>query len=551
MTIEKRTDRHRGRSPFCYVEQITDSRPAEEVRAAELAASLSLAIDYGMGSPLEQGMYAALVGTRLAEALNVDRETARAAYYTCLMLHVTCTTDAYISASVLAPGATTKHIDPFMFGSPGEQFLGVLRAVGEGQPNVLARVAHTTAVMASGLRSRAEHFRAICEVGPMISARLGLPSEVGRGLGMVTERWDGKGIPNRRAGPGLPVSLRIAHLARDACFQSTIRPSDEVVAVIGERAGHAFDPEVAEAFLADPEAMLDRGEEESLWELVLSREPQPHLMLEDAAIDDALAAFGDFADLASPCLSGHSAGVADLAARAARRAGWDEGQVARVRRAGWVHDVGGVAVWADIWSKPEPLTRDEREQVRLHPYYTQQVLLPSPFTADLDPVASHHHEALDGSGYHRGESGDAISPLARLLAAADAFHVLVEPRHGRPALGTEEAAQRLRHDVAEGRLDADCVAAVLEAAGEPVGALPRPAGLTRREVQVVTRLARGLATKQIARDLDISVKTADRHIQNAYSKMGVSNRPAATLFAMQHGLLAWGDFPIGEHEDSS
>ena len=58
-------------------------------------------------------------------------------------------------------------------------------------------------------------------------------------------------------------------------------------------------------------------------------------------------------------------------------------------------------------------------------------------------------------------------------------------------------------------------------------------------------LARGLQTKQVAHALGISVKTADRHVQNAYGKIGVSTRAAATLFAMEHGLVAWGESPIG------
>jgi DNA-binding NarL/FixJ family response regulator len=57
-------------------------------------------------------------------------------------------------------------------------------------------------------------------------------------------------------------------------------------------------------------------------------------------------------------------------------------------------------------------------------------------------------------------------------------------------------------------------------------------------------LARGLQTKQIARALGISIKTADRHVQNAYAKIGVSTRAAATVFAMQHGLAAWGELPM-------
>ena len=71
--------------------------------------------------------------------------------------------------------------------------------------------------------------------------------------------------------------------------------------------------------------------------------------------------------------------------------------------------------------------------------------------------------------------------------------------------------------------------------------MERPGGLTEREVEVIALLARGLQTKQVAQRLGISVKTADRHIQNTYGKIGVSTRAGATLFAMQHGLVAWAD----------
>jgi DNA-binding NarL/FixJ family response regulator len=96
----------------------------------------------------------------------------------------------------------------------------------------------------------------------------------------------------------------------------------------------------------------------------------------------------------------------------------------------------------------------------------------------------------------------------------------------------------LREEVRSGRLDGDAVAAVLEVAGHEVGelAVPRPAGITDREAQVLALIARGLMTKQIARELGISPKTADRHIQHIYGKIGVSTRAGATLFATRHGL---------------
>jgi DNA-binding NarL/FixJ family response regulator len=108
----------------------------------------------------------------------------------------------------------------------------------------------------------------------------------------------------------------------------------------------------------------------------------------------------------------------------------------------------------------------------------------------------------------------------------------------------EQAAQALAAEAKAGRLDPDAVAAVAESAGQRVPRLDRPNGLTDREGQVLALLARGLLTKQVAKALGISVKTADRHVQNIYAKIGVSSRAAATMFAMEHGLVTWGEFPM-------
>jgi DNA-binding CsgD family transcriptional regulator len=164
--------------------------------------------------------------------------------------------------------------------------------------------------------------------------------------------------------------------------------------------------------------------------------------------------------------------------------------------------------------------------------------------AELAPIAGAHHERVDGSGYHRGASGAELTMPARLPAAADAYHAMTEPRPHRDALAPEQAAKTLGEEASAGRLDADAVAAVIAVAGQRVQRIERPAGLTEREAEVVGMLARGLQTKQVAHELGIAVNTADGHIQNAYAKMGVSTRAAATLFAMQHGLAAWGEHPI-------
>ena len=106
--------------------------------------------------------------------------------------------------------------------------------------------------------------------------------------------------------------------------------------------------------------------------------------------------------------------VAGAAAERCRAHGVDP---VAARRAGFVHDLGRVAVPLRIWHKPGPLAPDEWERVRLHAYHSERVLARSPFLSALASVATAHHERLDGSGYHRGAAAGALALPARLLAA--------------------------------------------------------------------------------------------------------------------------------------
>jgi DNA-binding CsgD family transcriptional regulator len=153
-------------------------------------------------------------------------------------------------------------------------------------------------------------------------------------------------------------------------------------------------------------------------------------------------------------------------------------------------------------------------------------------------IAARHHERLDGSGYPRSLTAASLTPSDRLLAAADAYHAMTEPRPHRAPLDPDRAFGDLRAEVIAGRLDGTAVDAVLTAAGHRAPARHlQPAGLTAREVEVLGLLARGHSTKEIGRRLVVSPKTAANHVEHIYAKLGVSSRAAATLFATQHGLM--------------
>ena len=522
------------------------------VRTAEVIAALSLATDLGISVPLEHGLHSTLFAMRLADHLGVDSEVASQTYYACLLFYVGCTADADIAAEIFgADDSLTRYATPVRFGSRAEMVAGFLRAVAPPGSTPLVRARQ----LAQGIPKVAlvfkEHLAAFCEVAHMLTDRLGLPRSVGALFSHVAERWDGKGQPGRAKHDEIPLSVRIVHVARDAAFQRMLGGDKFAAQVIRERAGHAFDPAIAAPLVDEAVDILALDATASAWEETLGCEPRPHLILEGEAIERALAAMGDFADLVSPYLVGHSAGVADLAAAAAARCRLTPAEVALVRRAGLVHDLGRVAVPVRIWQKRGALTADEWERVRLHSYYTDRVLTHSPFLSELAPVASVHHERLDGSGYHRGLTAATLAPPARLLAAADAYHAMNEPRPHRAPLSPKQAAETLGEECRAGLFDADAVAAVLEVAGQPVPRIERPAGLTERQAEVIALLARGLQTKQIAGLLGISSKTADRHIEHAYRKIGVSTRAAAALFAMEHGLATLGEHPIAPRRDRS
>ena len=162
----------------------------------------------------------------------------------------------------------------------------------------------------------------------------------------------------------------------------------------------------------------------------------------------------------------------------------------------------------------------------------------APSLEGLGRIAVQHHERLDGSGYPGGLSGDQIESSARLLAAADVYQALCEPRPHRAARCAQDAASELRAEVTAGRLDGDAVDAVLRAAGHRVGRRREwPAGLTTREVEVLRLLARGLSNRQIATELVISPKTAGSHVEHIYRKIDASNRAQASVFALRHGLM--------------
>jgi HD-GYP domain-containing protein (c-di-GMP phosphodiesterase class II) len=508
-----------------------------QARLAELVGALSLGIDLGFGQPMEHVLRQCLIAVRLAERLGLDDEQRAVVYYTALLVNVGCHADAHEQAKWFGDDIAVKAIKYDHEPRSLRMQASGMRFLGSGHPP-LHRFRLGLEFAVSGHREVDNMIAHHAEIARMLGEQLGLADEVLDALGASYERWDGRGWPGRLKGEQVPVPSRIAQVAEFVEVANRMGGPEAARRLARERRGGQFDPTVADVVADEAELLLSGLDDVASWDAVVDAEPALAVVLTGERLDGALVAIADFVDLKSPYFLGHARAVAELAEEAGRRLGLPENEVLLLRRAGLVHDLGRLGVSNAIWDRRGPLGAGEWERVRLQPYLTERMLRQSRALAPFGRVAAQHRERLDGSGYPQGLSGGAISPLARVLAAADAYQAMREPRPHRPALPAAHAAAELRAEVRRGGHDGGASEAVLGAAGHRV---PRrregPAGLTTREVEVLKLLARGLSNKEIAARLTISPKTVGNHAEHIYAKIDAPSRAAAALFAMRHGLL--------------
>jgi HD-GYP domain-containing protein (c-di-GMP phosphodiesterase class II)/DNA-binding CsgD family transcriptional regulator len=542
MPFVGRTRRRRGGSLAYGSGMSRDSRagPIEQssgARLSEVIAAVSLAADLGLGQPMEHVLRSCVIATRFARHLGVSDEDLESTYWLTLLVTVGCTGASYELTPLFGDDIAWRSRWHDIGPSALSQLRYHLGRAGNDKSSA-GRLRVRADLVRTGLRAVEDSLVAHCRVSTRLGVRVGLDPRILGALGQTFARWDGKGLPRGLGGDQIGLAMQIAQMADGIEVWHREDGVPGAVARVLAGAGTFFDPDLVASWAEAAVGVLDSLSEESSWDVVIAAEPRPRPPLTQQELDAALEVVADYADLKSPWFSGHSHGVADLVARAARHAGVSEADVTTVRRAALLHDLGRNGVPNSIWDKPGPLTEPEWERVRLHPYYTDRVVRRAGSLAHLAPIASAAHERADGSGYPRGIAGDTIPRLGSILGAADAYHAMLEPRPFRPPLSKQAAARALRDMARAGTLRGDAVDWVLTAAGHPPRRKPTAlAGLTPREVQVLTRVARGATLRDTGEQLGITAKTAGNHVERIYIKIGASSRAEATMFAMQHGLL--------------
>ena len=390
---------------------------------AELAAALSVVTDAARGLQEGQGIRSCVLALHLAQHLDLPDDDRATLFWVGLLRFAGWT--AADSAIPLAPAARSDL---------------VRKAAPE----------------------QAAHRTATGQVSQVIAGRFGMAQRVVQAVGQVFERWDGSGLPGERSGAEIDAAVRLWQVAHTCDLIASTRGAGRwtVASALRLRAGRSLDPTFAKA-TARAAGSLPIGSAAGIDEL-LALEPAPVLLLDRAGVDAVLPVFGMIADFAAPYLDGHSDRVSRLAADAAAAAGLAPHDVMLLRRAGWVHDVGRVAVPARVWTSDQPLPDAELTQLRQHPAHSARLLGHTPGLAALAPVVATHHERLDGTGYPAGGRGE-LTRTAGLLAAADTYVSAGERRPHRAARPPAEQAYLLLGLARDGALPHEAVDAVIAA----------------------------------------------------------------------------------------
>jgi putative nucleotidyltransferase with HDIG domain len=402
---------------------------------------------------------------RLGQTIGLNEDELAALYYALLLKDAGCSSNAARMAA--------------LYGSDDQTIKPRLKVVDwDDRMRVAIETWRNTGLNVS-LWSRVNHFLGIareenvakeiiaarCERGADIARRLGFPEATVRAIHSLDEHWNGKGYPEGKRGDEIPLLSRILNIAQTLEVFLARSGMDAAVAVLKERRGRWFDPQLVDCVLGWrndvswwQSVMLPNVEEN-----VLALEPaQRARLLDEQGLDDVAQAFADIIDAKSPFTYRHSSNVAMYACAIGERTGFDAELLRRTRRAGLLHDIGKVGISNRILDKNGPLTSDERTTIQRHPQYTWDILSRITAFASFARQAATHHEKLDGSGYPWGLRGDQLDAMARALAVADVYEALTADRPYRAGMSADEALRIIEKDRGA-RLDSIAMEALADA----------------------------------------------------------------------------------------
>ncbi|WP_407276260.1 HD-GYP domain-containing protein [Halothiobacillus sp. DCM-1] len=434
-----------------------------ELRQSEIIGALSHALDLTEGMPAGHAQRCCWIGMHLARELEIDANARDDLYYTLLLKDAGCSSNAARIYSIYrCDDRLLKRDYKRLDSSRVDQLVKfAISHVAPGQ-TWLERLPILARLVGKGEEIGQEVFLTRCEQGAEIAQQLGFSATVCDAIRGLDEHWDGQGHPHRLKGEDIPLFSRIALISQvvEVFFAEGGVPA--ALHAIRARRGSWFDPQLVEQMerLALDEAFWDGLRAPDIAGRIVALQP-PECVREISSAELARlsGAFAAVIDAKSPYTFGHSSRVCQYAERIGREAGLGEAELFWLRQAALLHDIGKLGISNRILDKPGKLTDEEFAEVKRHPVYSLDILSRLGVFESLAPVASGHHERLDGKGYPHGLKGSQIDVATRMIAVADVFDAISAERPYRGAMPLSQALAILDEQSGDA-LDGDFVAAL-------------------------------------------------------------------------------------------
>jgi len=265
------------------------------------------------------------------------------------------------------------------------------------------------------------------------------------------EWYDGTGYPDGLQGTRIPVGARVLRLADTIVALASARPARPALGparireIVEESRGIEFDPEIVNAWvdLNDREMVSEFDPRAFERQVKLSAEQLVPESVSPLSSDQLLEILASVIDAKDPYTAGHSRRVAVFAVAIADQLGFDAELKGTLWAAGYLHDLGKLAVPVRVLVSPGRLDPGDMQLVKAHATVGAEILSSIPSLRHLRAAARYHHERWDGGGYPEGLAGDNIPLVPRILAVADAYDAMTTGRAYRAGCSHAEAVEEI------------------------------------------------------------------------------------------------------------